>query len=109
MVPMAPSQRSGPAARRVRRGEGMALLPPLILPSPQRGEGDLRGLLAECQENARHDLVGVDAGGVDGKVGLAIVGLAGAIQGLDLLATAAGEHRSLARAPRALVECVEVP
>ena len=54
------------------------------------------------------DLVGIDAGGVHREVGLAVVGLARAVERLDLVAPAPGQHRPRARALRALVHRVEL-
>src|SRR4029077_11019572 len=87
-VPMAPSQRSGPAASRSLNACAMGL--------PER------------LQDAADGLVHAEALRLDHEVGGAVVGLALPIERLDLGAGALGEHRPLAGAAGALVHLLEL-
>src|SRR5437899_2975060 len=88
IVPIAPSQRSGPASRRRLNACGMRF--------PERGQ------------HARDDLVRAEPARVDHDVRAPIVGLARAVECLQLLGGPAREHRPVCRPARSLVEVGEV-
>src|SRR5207302_1432612 len=87
-VPMAPSQRRGPAASRSLNACAMGL--------------------GEHPQDAADDLVHAEPVRLDHEVGRAVVRLALAVERLDLGAGALGEHRPQAGAARALVHLPEV-